>query len=738
MPARKKKTNNNNQRLFIDNRTNVPFTARFGRRRLPRPSLGWLVAPCGGPESCANAQVPTAARSSIAATADALGLMSKRGYPEGGFYDRRRDDRRDRRDDYDYDRRDRRDYGGHGYGGGSGSSYSYYGSGSGFSGSNGNGYHNDRDISRGYGAPSSSAARSSSARPSSSANPSGHREEVEWRPPSPLQAPAPPPAAAAAQAAPLTSSTEAAEELKMVLRQVLAARFKNKTAPCFCPFALRGLTPIYQGHREAYARLADYYGWPPDPTAGTQTHKAPCTSGEIKGLQALQQHADKQSAGCRRAVAAYDDDDDDADEEDPATATAHKALAEVLRETTRLPEVLPGSGPKAAAQKTESVSWPPMLYISGIKGVLEDSAGKLKVRFGKWGPDVQCPVYRGPFTGDAVLTFGTPGHAQLPPGSDDAVHLAQAQAFQNAKDLKAVLNSPGGAEAARGVRSARWITEEEFAEWRSEKWAKDLVGNGRWGERMRVRWVNLREQEMKIADATKMRDQEMQRVVESANEERESAVAKAKEEEAKRLALEAAQAARDASLREHRIKVEELTRRLGKEEEQTLVAQEKQRAAEEKEREARKERDLMQRGADELTELMSSALAQKERELQAHEKMRQMADGSAGAEAAKKEHERLKAELQSTRDEKMKREREMKEEIAAKEEERKAAEEAAEGSEYQQYRNDHLYLKDMLVTMSARPPARDLPARASGPRLASPSLLACVRMRHGSISPPPM
>mmetsp|Transcript_31730 Transcript_31730/g.103675 ORF Transcript_31730/g.103675 Transcript_31730/m.103675 type:complete len:371 (+) Transcript_31730:1032-2144(+) len=30
---------------------------------------------------------------------------------------------------------------------------------------------------------------------------------------------------------------------------------------------------------------------------------------------------------------------------------------------------------------------------------------------------------------------------------------------------------------------------------------------------------------------------------------------------------------------------------------------------------------------------------------------------------------------------------------------RKAAEEAAEGSEYQQYRNDHLYLKDMLVTM---------------------------------------
>ncbi|EOD26270.1 hypothetical protein EMIHUDRAFT_236883 [Emiliania huxleyi CCMP1516] len=279
--------------------------------------------------------------------------MSKRGYPEGGFYDRRRDDRRDR-------------------------------------------------------------------------------------------------PAAAAQAAPLTSSTEAAEELKKVLRQ------------------------------------------------------------------ALQQHADKQSAGCRRA-----------------------ALAEVLRETTRLPEVLPGSGPKAAAQKTESVSWPPMLYISGIKGVLEDSAGKLKVRFGKWGPDVQCPVYRGPFTGDA---------------------------------------------------------------------------------RMRVRWVNLREQEMKIADATKMRDQEMQRVMESANEERESAVAKAKEEEAKRLALEAAQAARDASLREHRIKVEELTRRLGKEEEQTLVAQEKQRAAEEKEREARKERDLMQRGADELTELMSSALAQKERELQAHKK----------------------------------------------------------------------------------------------------------------------
>ena len=60
------------------------------------------------------------------------------------------------------------------------------------------------------------------------------------------------------------------------------------------------------------------------------------------------------------------------------------------------------------------------------------------------------------------------------------------------------------------------LTEEEFAEWRSEKWAKDLVGNGRWGERMRVRWVNLREQEMKIADATKMRDQEMQRVVELA------------------------------------------------------------------------------------------------------------------------------------------------------------------------------------------------------------------------------
>ena len=102
-----------------------------------------------------------------------------------------------------------------------------------------------------------------------------------------------------------------------------------------------------------------------------------------------------------------------------------------------------------------------------------------------------------------------------------------------------------------------------------------------------------------------------------------------------RQALEQAQATRDASLREHRARVEELTKKLGKEEEQKLVAQEKQRAAEEKSRQTQKELELMQRGADELAEAMSSAVAQRERELRAkEEEVRQLADGSADAAAA--------------------------------------------------------------------------------------------------------
>ena len=150
--------------------------------------------------------------------------------------------------------------------------------------------------------------------------------------------------------------------------------------------------------------------------------------------------------------------------------------------------------------------WPPLLFVKGEcdghPNALENSEAMLKIRFSRWKPDELVPVYIGPFQGEVVLAFGTRKHEEqmkMAPGSD-VVCDEQAAAFANAKSLRDVLSRED--ENTCGIRDVRWVTEREFSEWReaarrSQKktWARDLVGVGKWGDKMCVRWVDLREQE---------------------------------------------------------------------------------------------------------------------------------------------------------------------------------------------------------------------------------------------------
>jgi len=464
-----------------------------------------------------------------------------------------------------------------------------------------------------------------------------------------------------------------------------------------------------------YDRLASEYGWPSDPHAGSQTQKAPCTKAKCTHLQGLIQHANF-VCGQHRPSSSFDDDDD---EGGPPKVLVHKALEEVLREETHAPQ--PGAGIKAAEQKTERMPWPPMLFIKAQPCELEDSKDKLKTRFSKWGPDRLTPIYRGSppqFTGAVVLTFGSATHEQLmkqSPGSDD-VCAEQATAFDKARELHLLLLSKKCQEAARGISEVRYVTEPEWEQWKSvcarsvgksTFWGRDLVGSGKWGEKMRVRWVDSREQHAKVEEARQTEREEQQRATAAAAAQAQAAQAaqaaaqqRASEEEEKRRELEEAQRARDESIQEQRQRIDKLAQQLGAQEQKTVLAQERQRTAEDKWRAVQQERDLLERNASELTDSMSRELARQERELREKQReVEQLSAGTAAAAAASGEVARKEAELQRLREDKAQSDREHKQKLQALDAELKEKEEAAEGSEFKFFRNDHLEMKNLRAEM---------------------------------------